>query len=131
MLYLINRYLCSESFEVCDPPYFADPNLIDVADFLSFHLRSDENFNKFADKLLPENIGVLNIRDSQQQRRDKCLELLKLWITTVAGAKWPDLRDAANACGLAGVAQALTGKFGKWVEIGGNYYKHNNKLLCC
>ena len=146
MQYLINRYLRSESFKVDDPPNVEDVHLDKVAELLSFHLQSDGNFNRFAHKLLPQNrTGVLNIRDTQQQRRDKCLALLKLWITTMEDAKWLDLRDAAKACNLGGVARTLTGEFGKWVEIGGNYkhiyiincvvdcsyfYMHNGHVAC-
>ena len=118
--------------------------LYKVADFLSFHLQSDEYFNRFADKLLPRNrTDVLKIRDTQQQRPEKCLSLLKLWITTTGDAEWLDLRDAANACSLGGVARTLAGEFGKWVEIGGNYkhiincvvdcsyfYMHNVRVAC-
>ena len=132
MQYLINRCLRSESFKVDDPPNVADVYLNEVANFLSFHLQSDGNFNRFADKLLPQNkTGVLNIRDTQQQRPDKCLALLELWITTKGDAKWLDLRDAANACNLGGVARTLTGEFGKWVEIGGNYKHIINCVVDC
>ena len=134
MQYLINRYLCSENFSVNDPPDAMDPFLIDVAKFLSVYLEN-EDFHKFGAELVSnKKIDVQVIQqDTTKNLPNKCLALIKLWINSVAGAKWEDLINAAEASNLDGIATALTGEFGsqkrprkesvEWAKIGGNY-KH-------
>ena len=134
MQYLINRYLCSENFSVDDPPDAMDPFLIDVAKFLSVHLKN-EDFHKFGAELVSNRkIDVQVIQqDTTKKLPNKCLALIELWINSVAGPKWKDLIKAAEASNLDGIATALTAEFGsqkepqkesvKWAKIGGNY-KH-------
>ena len=135
MQYLINRYLCSESFSVDDPPNVMDPFLIDVAKFLSVHLENHSLFYKFgADLVSNKKVDVKIIQqDTTTKLPNKCLALIELWITSVADPKWQDLIEAAGASDLDRFTTALTAEFSsqkgpqkesvKWAKIGGNY-KH-------
>ena len=106
--YLI--YLCSETFSVDNHPHALDQNLPDVAKFLSIHLENDSNFYKFGVELVSGkklDAKVIELDKTIPKLEDKCLELIKLWISVVEGPKWQDLIEAASKSGFSGLATAL------------------------
>ena len=44
---VFNKSLSLFKFSVDDPPHAMDPNLVDVAEYLSVHLGNDADFYKF------------------------------------------------------------------------------------
>ena len=102
-------YLCSEHFAVTDPPSILDPNLSDVAKFLSVYLENDENFHKFGAQLVSTQlINVTIIKQKKVELQKKCLELIELWIRNVNGPKWQHLAQAASKSKLEGLATVLS-----------------------
>ena len=105
-----NCYLCSGNFSVCDPPSTLDPNLPDVAKFLSVHFENNSDFYKFGAELVNDKILDVKViqQDSNKKLGDKCLGLIELWISSVKAPKWQDLIEAASKSGFGGLATALT-----------------------
>ena len=102
-------YLRSEHFSVTDPPSILDPNLSDVAKFLSAYLENDENFHKFGAQLVrAKSIDVIIIKQKKVELQEKCLQLIQLWIRNVKGPEWQHLVEAASKSDLEGLATALT-----------------------
>ena len=122
---LFYRYLCSANFSVVTPPSILDPNLPDVAKFLSVHLENDSNFYRFGVHLVSDK--KLDVKSIQQDKttprlEDKCLRLIELWIRSVKGLKWQDLIEAATKSGFGGLATVLNAELS--ATNGGNY-RHN------
>ena len=104
-------YIPSEYFSVTDPPSILDPNLSDVAKFLSAYLESDENFQKFGAQLVrAKSIDVIIIKQKKVELQENCLKLIELWIKNVKGPKWQHLVQAASKSDLEGLATVLTEK---------------------
>ena len=102
-------YIPSEYFSVTDPPSIMDPNLSDVAKFLSAHLDDDHDFHKFGAQLVSaKSIDVTLIKKKKVELQEKCLKLIELWIKSVEGRKWQHLAQAASKSNLKGLATALT-----------------------
>ena len=91
-----------------------DPNLVDVAKYLSVHLGNDADFYKFGAQLVSnKKVDVQIIRqDGTKSLPNKCLALIELWIRSAVDPKWQDLIKAASASGFGGLATALTTEFG-------------------
>ena len=130
MQYVINDYLCP-GFLVDDPPDVMDPNLVDVAKYLSVHLGNDADFYKFGAQLVSNKIvDVQIIRKDTISLPKKCLALIELWITSITGLKWQDVIEAASVSGFGGLVTALNDKFGSQKEqqkekqvVSGDNYK--------
>ena len=102
-------YIPSEHFSVTDPPGILDPNLSDVAKFLSVYLENDENFHKFGAQLVSAKpLEVTIIKQKKVELQKKCLELIELWIRNVNGPKWQHLAQAASKSKLKGLATVLS-----------------------
>ena len=102
-------YLCSENFSVTDPPSILDPNLSDVAKFLSAYLNDDQDFHKFGAQLVSAKLtDVTLIKKKKIELQEKCLKLIELWIQSIKGPKWEHLAQAASESNLEGLATALT-----------------------
>ena len=114
-----------------------DPNLIDVAKYLTVYLQNDAHFYKFGVKLVSnEKVTVKVIEQGTKSLQNKCLELIELWIRSVVDPKWQDLIEAASASGFNGLAKALTTEFGSQRgsqkekrAVGGGNYK--GIINCC
>ena len=86
-----------------------DPNLSDVAKFLSAYLENDENFHKFGVQLVNAKLtDVIIIKQKKVELQEKCSKLIELWIRSVKGPKWQHLVKAASKSNLDGLATALT-----------------------
>ena len=106
-----NCYLCLGSFSVDDPPSTLDPNLPDVAKFLSVHFENNSDFYKFGAELVNDkkiDVKVIQQDLTKPKLGDKCLGLIELWISSVKAPKWQDLVEAASKSGFNGLATALT-----------------------
>ena len=102
-------YIPSEYFSVTDPPSVLDPNVSDVAKFLSVYLENDENFHKFGAQLVSAKpLEVTIIKQKKVELKKKCLQLIELWITNVKGPEWQHLVEAASKSDLEGLATDLT-----------------------
>ena len=131
MQYVINGYLCP-GFSVDDPPHVMDPNLVNVAKYLSVYLGNDADFYKFGAQLVSnKKVDVQIIRkDTTKSLPKKCLALIELWITSVTGSKWQDVIEAASVSGFGGLATTLKAEFGSQKEqqkekrvVSGDNYK--------
>ena len=90
-----------------------DPNLIDVAKYLSVHLGNDADFYRFGVHLVSNRkVDVKIIAQDTKSLPDKCLALIELWIRSVVDPKWRDVIEAAGASGFGGLATTLTTEFG-------------------
>ena len=91
-----------------------DPNLVEVAKFLSVYLENDENFYQFGVALVSNRKVDVKIiaRDPSKSLPNRCLALLELWIRSAVDPQWQDLIEAARASGFGGLARALAAKFG-------------------
>ena len=99
--------LYSEYISVTDPPSILDPNLSDVAKFLSAYL-DDEDFHKFGAQLVSAKlVEVTIIKKKEVELQKKCLQLIELWIKSVKGPKWQHLAQAASKSNLEGLATDL------------------------
>ena len=130
MQYVINDYLCP-GFLVDDPPDVMDPNLVDVAKYLSVHVGNDADLYKFGAQLVSnKKVDVQIIRKDTISLPKKCLALIELWITSITGPKWQDVIEAASVSGFGGLATTLTDEFGSQKEqqkekqvVSGDNYK--------
>ena len=121
----------SGNFSVEDPPDITDPNLSDVAKFLSVRLNDGPDFYRFGAELMSrDRTSVRAIQQDTTKLDKKCLELIELWINRVEGREWQDLVEAARKSGFGGLATALAAEFGSQREPprqnesatnGGNY----------
>ena len=85
-----------------------DPNLSDVAKFLSTYL-NDDKFHKFGAQLVSgKSMDVTLIKKKKVELEEKCSKLIELWIKSVKGPKWQHLAQAASKSNLEGLATALT-----------------------
>ena len=91
-----------------------DPNLPDIANFLSAQLGSAENFYKFGEKLVGKSkrADVMNIKNHESRVDTMCLRLIKLWISNVKDAEWRDLVKAASDSDFHGLAGTLAKELG-------------------
>ena len=89
-----------------------DPNLVDVAKYLSVHLGNDADFYKFGVQLVSNKVNVKVIGQDTKSLPNKCLALIELWIRSVVDPQWQDLTEAASASGFGGLATALTAELG-------------------
>ena len=94
-----------------------DLNLVDVANYLSVHLGNDADFYKFGAQLVSnKKVDVQIIQKDTISLPKKCLALIELQITSLAGPKWQDVIEAASVSGFGGLATALTDEFGSQKE---------------
>ena len=108
-------------FSVTDPLGTLDPNLSDVAKFLSAYLDNDEKFHKFGAQLVgAKSIDLVTIKKQKVELQQKCLQLIELWIKSTKSLKWLDLIQAASKSNLGGLAMALTAEL--QVNDWGKYY---------
>ena len=99
--------LHSEYISVTDPPSIVDPNLSDVANFLSTYL-DDEYFHKFGAQLVSAKlVEVTIIKKKEVELQKKCLQLIELWIKSVKDPKWQHLAQAASKSNLKGLVTGL------------------------
>lgn len=104
------KNLVGKSFSVTDPPDFLDPNLREVARLMSVYL--NDVFYKYGVELLPDKkFELKGYETSNTILQDKCLKLVELWINSRHDAKWKQLIEAANRCGLGGLERALNEEF--------------------
>ena len=118
-----------------------DPNLVDVAKYLSVHLGNDADFFKFGVQLVSDKkLDVKVIAQDTKSLPNKCLALIELWIRSVVDPKWQDVIKAASASSFDGLATALTAEFGSQRSsqkeeqeekraVGGGNYK--GIINCC
>ena len=112
----------SESLLVIDPPDILDTNLVNVAELLSVHLKTDE-FYRFGVNLLIDSeddpdgelsktIHVKLIEENDKENiKNKCLGLLKLWINRVDNPQWEQLIKASRKSKVLALARKLTDEF--------------------
>ena len=108
-----------------DPPNKLDPNLSEVASVISVHLNNDlQKFYQFGESLLvisEEDTGdkirkrraVKEIEQNGKKFKDKCLDLLCLYIDHIYEAKWEQVIEVSKKTNLSGLTKELEGIFNK------------------